>query len=272
MSRLQNELFRLYRPTDAAPDAPADAAGLVDVQGRVRALVIELARPATWAPIAQVWSGVQSDLGLPAPAIAVNGTDGYQLWFSLNEPVPLAAGHTFLQALSHRHLQGVPAHRLRCLPELPAASATTGDGAGSAPLQAALVMPGTQTAAEQWSSFLAPDLAPLFAETPWLDLPPAEDGQAQLLAGLSSISPAAFAAALLRLAQTVPPTADSAPRHPSMPAAPVDAPSIGAGPAGEGSPQRFLLDVMNDEAAPLALRIEAAKALLPYSLGGRPPP
>jgi hypothetical protein len=36
-----------------------------------------------------------------------------------------------------------------------------------------------------------------------------------------------------------------------------------AGPAGAGA-KRFLLQVMNDDTVPLALRIEAAKALLPY--------
>jgi hypothetical protein len=40
------------------------------------------------------------------------------------------------------------------------------------------------------------------------------------------------------------------------------APGHGAHPAAE----QFLLQVMNDTAAPLALRVEAAKALLPYGL------
>lgn len=260
MNRLQTELFRLFLPTDAAPDAPADAASLGDVQGRVRVLVLEIGRPSDWAPIAQVWAGVQADLGLPAPAIAVNGTDAYQLWFSLGEPVALPAGHTFIQALGHRYLPDVAAHRWRCLPGLPSTSPdSSAPGASVSSTRAhppaAFVLPGTPVAAERWSAFLAPDLAPLFAETPWLDLSPAEDGQAQLLAGLSSISPAAFAAALLRLAQTSP-TAQQVRTAASPPATP---------PWTDGSPQRFLLDVMNDATAPLALRVEAAKALLPYS-------
>jgi hypothetical protein len=248
-----------------------DAAGLVDVQGRVRALVLELARPAAWAPVARVWNGVQSDLGLPAPAIAVSGTDGFQLWFSLSEPVALASAKTFVQALTHRYLQGVAPHRIRCLPQAPGMSEPVRDASTPALTTALaatepLVMPGTQTAAEQWSAFLAPDLAPLFAETPWLDLPPADDGQAQLLAGLASIPPAAFAEALLRLAQAAEPA-------PGTRAAQASAPPSTPAPASvlEGSAQRFLLDVMNDEAAPLALRIEAAKALLPYSVSERVP-
>jgi len=38
-------------------------------------------------------------------------------------------------------------------------------------------------------------------------------------------------------------------------------------PPGNLNAKQFLLKVMNDEAAPLTLRIEAAKALLPYTEG-----
>jgi hypothetical protein len=36
-------------------------------------MVLELARPAEWPPLARVWQAVQAELGLPAPAIAVSG-------------------------------------------------------------------------------------------------------------------------------------------------------------------------------------------------------
>ena len=55
----------------------------------VRGLVLELARPAEWPPMARLWQGVQADLGWPAPAIVVNGVDGYQLWFSLAAPMAM---------------------------------------------------------------------------------------------------------------------------------------------------------------------------------------
>jgi hypothetical protein len=100
-------------------------------------------------------------------------------------------------------------------------------------------MPG----GERWSAFVAPDLAPLFAETPWLDLPPGDDGQAQLLEALKPVPPAALAAAEAALA----PAAVAAPAAPAP-----------------GDPVAFLLRVMQDEAAPLALRVDAAKALLPH--------
>jgi len=47
MNRLQRELQRLYMsPANAGLSLDLDALGLVDVQGRVRAMVLELARPA----------------------------------------------------------------------------------------------------------------------------------------------------------------------------------------------------------------------------------
>ena len=79
MTRLQTELERLYL---AAP------ASLADAQGRVRALVLEAVLPASWDRLSAVWQGVQAELELPAPAIAVSGTDGVQLWFAERHQPP----------------------------------------------------------------------------------------------------------------------------------------------------------------------------------------
>ena len=98
MNRLQSELHRLYL---------ADESGLLDEQGRVRAMVLELTGPADWDVLSAVWRGVQADLELPAPAIAVSGTDGLQLWFSLEAPVPAAQAQAFLAALCAHYLPGV---------------------------------------------------------------------------------------------------------------------------------------------------------------------
>ena len=107
MNPLQTELRRLY----LAPE------------GQVRALVLELARPADWSRLAQVWQGVQADLGWPAPAIAVNGVDGYQLWFSMAEPVPALEGAVFLDALRRHYLGQVTASRISLAPSLAAPEA-----------------------------------------------------------------------------------------------------------------------------------------------------
>jgi hypothetical protein len=211
MNRLQSELHRLYAPSE----------------GGVRALLLELARPADWGELGKVWRGVQADLQLPAPGIAVSGTDGLQLWFSLLQPVSTAHAADFLARLRARYLPGVAMMRLRTSTELPA-------------------IPAQDAASGNWSAFIAPDLAPVFAETPWLDIPPGAEGQADLLARLESIKPGAFDAALRGLRPE-----DGASRE---------------APAASGAdldPRRFLQDVLNDESVALALRIEAAKALLP---------
>jgi len=105
MNRLQAELQRLYF---SGPEEPA----LAGADGRVRAMVLELARPASWDRLATLWRGVQADLELPAPAIAVSGIDGYQLWFSLSEPVPAARATAFLESLRRRYLGDVAPERI----------------------------------------------------------------------------------------------------------------------------------------------------------------
>ena len=256
MNRLQAEFQRLYLPVVAAdPGKDVALSGWVDSQGRVRALVLELARPADWDVLGKTWHGVQVDLGLPAPAIAVSGVDGIQLWFSLVEAVSVASAQAFLAALCLRYLPGVAPHRLALLPA-PERSSPSG-----AVLHAQSV-PAQHAQTGHWSVFVAPDLAPVFADTPWLDSPPGDDGQANLLRGLGSISPAAWAAAC----QQLEPVAAKPLVETPTPSAVADLADLGqATPAGGTDPRRFLLSVMNDHSVTLALRIEAAKALLPYT-------
>lgn len=219
MTRLQTEIRRLYGTPSHEDDAP------------VRALVLELARPADWPRLAQVWHGVQADLGWPAPAIAVNGVDGYQLWFSLAEALPPAEATSLLGRLCQHHLADIAPDRLRLI-------------AGDPP-----AIP-RQVGADAWSAFVTPDLAAVFADTPWLDLPPGEDAQAELLGRLSPIP--AKDLSKLRAA----PVAQTAPVAPTA-RAPAPAPSASGDEA-----RQFLLGVMRDPAVELALRIDAAKALL----------
>lgn len=219
MTRLQSELQRLYRLDDA------DAAS-----GQVRALGLALGRPADWEALSKVWQGVQGDLALPAPAIAVSGIDGYQIWFSLAQAWPLDQATAFLDSVRARYLRDIEAHRIDLMLEAPK-------------------VPAVQAQAGQWSAFVAPDLAPVFADTPWLDIPPSPDGQADLLSRLESIQHNDFQRALDRL-QPAPPAATSAAQD---------------GLTNTPSPKTFLLQVMNDDTVEMRLRIEAAKALLPYA-------
>lgn len=221
MNRLQAELQRLYPLDDGADD-------------QARCMVLALGRPADWAAISAVWQGAQADLGLPAPAIAVSGVDGYQVWFSLAEPWPLAQAMAFLESLRGRYLPGIAADRISLMTQPPG-------------------VPGLQTPTGNWSAFVAPDLAPVFAETPWLDIQPSPDGQADLLCRLKSIKQADFQRALERLVPAPAPVLAHEAR--------ADASLM---PTTTRSPKSFLLEVMNNDAVELSLRIEAAKALLPY--------
>ena len=243
MNRLHAQWQRLFLAPGQQPQ-DGRAPPLADAQGLTRALLLELARPADWRALAGVWQAVQQELGLPAPAIAVSGNEGFQLWFALAAPVSPADGLAFLQALAQRYLPDVAPQRLR----LQAGDLSDGP--------AAALPPQLQAQAGQWSAFVSPDLAPVFADTPWLDVAPGADGQADLLSGLHCLSPEDLRAATARLAPLHLDSEGAEPRA-EAPAAP--------GARTDQTPQAFLSQVMNDASVPLALRIEAAKALLAHS-------
>ena len=167
MDSLHLELARLHF-TDARAD-----------DGAAHALVLELRLPAGWERLSQAWQGVQSELDLPAPAIAVSGGEGIQLWFPLAAPVARSAGAAFLEGLRVRWLHDVDAARVRLV----------ADPAALPPV------PPVEVGDERWSAFVSPDLASVFAETPWLDIPPTDEGQAALLRAIAPIAPEAFEAA-----------------------------------------------------------------------------
>jgi len=245
MSTLQWEWDRLYRAASSGSEHRAGSTtGLIATDGRVRALVLELARPADWDAVSSVWRGVQADMALPAPAIAVSGVDGYQLWFSLAEPVPAAQGQTFLENLRVRYLGAVAPKRIVMLPTL--------DSSNAGAIRHAGLVPALQAASGRWSAFVAPDLAAIFSDEPWLDLPPSADAQASVLSRLDCIKPADFQAVLNQIHAAV--------EKGAVPAKQVKEPAA----AGKNlDAQQFLQSVLNDESIALHLRIEAAKALLP---------
>lgn len=210
MNRLQAELQRLY--------------------GEGRTAVLELAGTGGWAELAKVWQGVQADLELPAPAIAVNGADAYQLWFSFAAPVSAEEAERFLAAVRTRYLRDVPPGRVRF------------------DLQPG-AMPPFQRGPDRWSAFVTQDLAALFDEGPWLDMPPGTEAQADLLSRLQGMPPDTVQRALLRLK----PATGAAMPSPQE--------------RGQDDPGSFLLRVMNDAGVDMHLRIEAAKALLASGKG-----
>ncbi|MDT8991029.1 hypothetical protein RQP54_09155 [Curvibacter sp. APW13] len=249
MNPLHTELVRLYfADPQHALLHDATRSPLLGADGHVRCAVLELARPADWSLLGAVWRGVQTDLDLPAPAIAINGADGYQLWFAWQQPLPAAEVTDWLQALCRRYLGAVPPARLHCWP-----GKATADDDPAPPLP-----PTLHPRSGQWSAFIAPDLAAVFADEPWLDRDPGLEAQAHLLGRLEGMKPQDFAKSW-QLLQPVPlaPTPGASPAAPHF-AAPQ--------PSREGyptdTPAAFLQAVMQDASAPLGLRVQAAAALL----------
>ena len=258
--RLVSEFRRLYLQADAPQPVMGARLGLLGPDGGVRCMVLSLGRPADWPALSAVWRGVQIDFELPAPAIAVNGVDAYELWFSLAVPVPLDQAHAFLMGLRRRYLADVKAHRLELRPSADGATA-----ASTTPM-----IPATPADSGLWSAFVAPDLAAVFGEEPALDLPPGLEAQADLLSRLKPMSLPAFEAAL---SQLLPEEPDGGTPVAPVVTAQVTAQGLSAPRSMVFDPEepvdvlredarRFLQAVMNDAAVPMALRIEAAKALL----------
>ena len=257
MSRLSNELHRLY--SNPSPTTAGET---------TRCLILRCSRPGAWPVLRSVWQGVQAELEWPAPAIAVDGVDATELWFSFEQPLLEEQALALGQSLCSRFAAETTAERIQvCL------LAGAADAPGLPPMER---LPG------QWSAFVAPDLAAVFADDPWLDMPPGEDAQAELLASLRSVNP--DATARLQPAHPTEPSvvaaralvAASGSRELSTsPVNPAGGHPVPAAPsgftwphAGPRSAQAFLQQIMNDPSVPLQLRVEAAKALLPHEVAG----
>lgn len=262
MNLLGAELDRLYRVASRhgeGSDSPnseasaSDPGALMGHSTSVRALVLEVGGPAEWKTIAPVWQGVQADLGFAAPAIAVNGKDAFQVWFSLTDALPAQQALRLLRGLQQRYLPEIKPARIRLFPSLAQTD-------GSPEWRHATPPPSLMPDTGRWSAFLAPDLASIFSDEPWLDREPDAQAQANLLAHLNSIPPSVVEAALAQLAPPLTPLAAEIPSSaPVLALAPIPAATL-----QECSPRNFLLQVMNDPGVAMHLRIEAAKALLAH--------
>lgn len=240
--RLHAELQRLF-PTSA--------------EGMVRYLVIGIAAPADWNALSAVWRGVQTDWDWPAPAIAINGVDAFELWLPLQAPVPLADARHVVQRVCERYLGDVASSRWRLWPAL--------DDGVAVPPQA---QPQQQAATGRWSAFVAPDLAAVFGDEPALDMPPGDEAQADVLARIRCITSDDWRRVLPSPIQPLPPAlrpahalATNTQHALALPTMAATAPQAHC-PDAHDDPRRFLLNVMNDPTVELALRVEAAKALI----------
>lgn len=229
MERLIAELKRLYLPAyTTGPEAlarhllgqanvPVDLATL---DGRVRALAIPFFKTKGehdgqhWQRLCDVANGLQADLGLPAPAVSIDGADGYRLWLSLAAPVTAEEARRFVGALRDRYCpeMSLPADLVETQVELP---------------------PSLNARTGKWAGFIHPGMGASFADDPCLEMTPPLAGQVAFLEGLESIEPDAFRQALARLVPE--PAASSV-------VAPVVAPAAAAATAGaDGFPGNLLL-------------------------------
>ncbi|MFP5468022.1 MAG: hypothetical protein ACLGG8_10965 [Gammaproteobacteria bacterium] len=247
MNRLESEWKRLFVPASAASCANRHD-DLVDPGGDVRAIVIELGRPADWRLLAPLWLSVQTDLGWPAPAIAVNGLDAFALWIPLSGSMTAGDARAVLEVLQQRYLADVKADRVRLWPKV-----------GTQGVHHAAAVPREVVKGQRWSAFVAPDLAAVFGDEPALDLPPGADAQADLLAQMTPVP--VQAARQLLTGQASPPLSGGPGQIRED--AKVAEPARQGG--GGADPRTFLVSVMNDPSVAMALRIEAAKALLGVS-------
>ena len=224
------------------------ALDLLSPQGRVRTLVLGFEKSGDWEWVAEVYQGILEDLELPAPAMAITGNSGHQIWFSLATPVPVAQGQAFLAALCHRYLAKLAPSHYRLWP--------TTEDAGPRHLEA---LPAEHDASGKWSAFITASMGAMFKEEPGLEMAPNPERQADLLAPVVSMTNADLARAMDRLA---------APNEPAPAEGPAALAPVTDGRAGldghHADPKSFLLAVMNDPGAAPELRVKAAAALLPY--------
>ena len=265
MNKLITELQRLYfldgqrwsgegalTPETVANCAAGElpvAFDLVGADGRVRALVVEFEKAADWQHAARLYQAVQDELGWPAPALSISGHQGYALWFSLADALPVAKAAAFLAALRSRYLADLPANRLGLRPAIDTIARVT-------------LAPGRHPASGSWAAFIDPSLGGMFIDEPWLEMAPNHDKQAELLAAIKSISAAEFEAALSALHSASPAKPAPTDAEPASPVVATRRRSLSVG-SDYRDPQSFLLAVMNDTSASARHRIAAAKALLP---------
>lgn len=241
MDRLTTERRRLYLPLDIDPEHLIDEVGLVTPSGLTRAISIELAHPISVDTVGRFWQQLQDDWGLPAPAIAISGSDAYQLWISLDTPIPVNQAHQWTLRLVEHALSDAPHQSVRLWPNAQGAHTR---------------LPPGLHAPNQWSAFVSPGLANLFSDERWLETPPSIDAQADLLLRLKPLS----GPDLQRVDQAL--SAAAAQATPAAQAPSVST-SIGSSPSVPTTdPRSFLLQVMNDPQVDMRWRIEAAKALL----------
>jgi hypothetical protein len=197
MEKLIAELTRLYLAPEAITrEALAQhilgkttlAIKLTTADGLARALAIPFRKvfgdgeTGHWERLCAVANALQAELGLPVPAVSIDGVNAYRLWLSLETPVPADQAQEFLELLRQAYF---PA--LELAPD-----------AATAPVY---LPPCLNPRSGKWAAFIHPGMGASFAEESGLEVAPPLAGQVGFLEGLDSIAEEQFRQALRKLEQ-----------------------------------------------------------------------
>jgi hypothetical protein len=228
MEKLIAELTRLYLAPEAVTrEALAQhilgnntlAIKMTTADGLTRALAIPFRKvfgdgeTGHWDRLCRVANALQAELGLPTPAVSIDGASAYRLWLSMETPVPASQAQDFLELLRQAYFRET---------ELAPDAAT-------APVY---LPPCLNPRSGKWAAFIHPGMGASFAEESGLEMAPPLAGQVGFLEGLDSIAEEQFQQALQKLRQACAPApqppapaslavpADPAPAEPAIPRAP----------------------------------------------------
>jgi hypothetical protein len=195
MEKLIAELTRLYLAPEAVTrDALAAhimgkttlAIKLTTADGLTRALAIPFRKvfgdgeAGHWDRLCAVANALQADLGLPAPAVSIDGASAYRLWLSLETPVPAGEAQDFLELLRQAYFK----------------EAELAPDAATAPVY---LPPCLNPRSGKWAAFIHPGMGASFAEESGLEVAPPLAAQVGFLEGLDSIDGMQFREALRKL-------------------------------------------------------------------------
>jgi len=195
MDKLIAQLTRLYLAPEAVTrevlaqhllGKTTLAIKLTTADGLTRALAIPFRKMAFapegqhWIRLCEVANALQAELGLPAPAVSIDGASTFYLWLSLEKPVPTSRAQDFLAALRQKYFPDT-----ELAPD-----------AAAAPVY---LPPCLNPRTGKWAAFIHPGMGASFADESGLEMTPPAAGQVAFLEGLDSIGAAQFEAAFGKL-------------------------------------------------------------------------
>jgi hypothetical protein len=235
MEKLIAELTRLYLAPETVTREvlAAHIAGkttlaikLTTADGLTRALAIPFRKvfgdgeSGHWDRLCVVANALQAELGLPAPAVSIDGASAYRLWLSLETPVPAAEAQDFLELLRQSYFP-----QTEVAPD-----------AATAPVY---LPPCLNPRSGKWAAFIHPGMGASFAEESGLEMAPPLAGQVGFLESLDSIDEMQFREALRKLEQRrAPAPAPAQAPAPAEPASSAAADALAAEPHNPPAPPR----------------------------------